>query len=176
MSDFLKHLAHSFVDQAGAWFVGVILALFGVFSGKLVETIKSALNRADLRTKYYEELAVDISRFVFIIDRIVKVSYGSNWAGEEDKSEIANEYNELMNRISGKEFIYLSWLQHYWGKNKVHEFTSMMEKIRQVDAALINLNTIMYVSKEDPKPGILQLEASYESLREAARNLLVTTI
>jgi hypothetical protein len=182
MSDFLAQLAHSFANQAGIWFVGVILALLGVFSGKLVETIKFALNKADIRTKYYEELASDISQLVFIIDRLVNVYYGQPWTGDEDdedekddekksKGAIAEEYNRLMNLVSGKEFVYLSWLQRYWNTKQVEEFTRLMEKVRSVDATMIAMNEGL-----DREKGIAELKSLYASLRETTRTLLLASI
>lgn len=103
MTDWLTALLHSFAGQAGAWFVGLVLAILGAFSTRIVEKVKFALNRADARAKYYEEMAIDISHFVFIVDRLVNVYYGNRWASDEDKSAIAGEYNEVMNKISRKE-------------------------------------------------------------------------
>jgi hypothetical protein len=171
MSDWLAHLLRSLVDQAGAWFVGVILALLGVFSGRFVEKIKFALNRADLRTKYYEEMAADISHFVFIVDRLSKVYYGSKWASDEDKSAIANEYNEVMNKICRKEYVYLSWLQRFWGNKMADAFNLIMEKIRAVDAVLIQLSEY-----GDQKIKLEELDAAFRNLQQAAHGLLVATI
>ena len=102
MTDWLTALLHSFATQAGAWFVGLVLAVLGAFSARIVENVKFGLNRADARAKYYEEMAVDISH------------YGGKWASNEDKSAIAIEYNEVMNKISRKEYLYRSWLQRFW--------------------------------------------------------------
>jgi hypothetical protein len=66
-----------------------VLAVMSLFSGRLTETIKSALNRADLRTKYYELFASDLSQFVFIIDRFDLVYYGSTWATDAEKGALA---------------------------------------------------------------------------------------
>ena len=73
MTDWLTAFLQSFATQAGAWFVGLVLAVLGSFSARIVENVKFGLNRADARAKYYEEMAVDISHFVFIIDRLFNV-------------------------------------------------------------------------------------------------------
>jgi hypothetical protein len=170
MSDWLAHFLRSFADQAGTWFLGIVFALLGVFSGRLVETIKFALNRADLRSKYYEEMALEISRLVFIVDRLSKVYYGSNWASDSAKDDIANEYNEVMHEISRKEYVYLSWLQRYWGKGMVKAFACTMDKIRAVDAVLIRMN-----ERGDEKDQSGDLVASYRDHRQAAHALLTST-
>src|SRR5262249_41598268 len=51
--DWSARFISSFADKVGTLFIGFILASLGVFSSKIVESIKFALNRADLRTKYY---------------------------------------------------------------------------------------------------------------------------
>ncbi len=172
MSDWLTALLHSFASQAGAWFVGLVLAVLGAFSARIVEKVKFALNRADARAKYYEEMAVDISHFVFIVDRLVNVYYGSRWASDEDKSAIAAEYNEVMNKISRKEYVYRSWLQRFWNKDVADAFILTMEKIRTVDCVLIRLNE----DGESPQKSNLEaLDAAFRDFREAASHLLVRT-
>jgi hypothetical protein len=172
MTDWLTDFLHSFASQAGAWFVGLVLAVLGAFSARIVEKVKFALNRADARAKYYEEMAVDISHFVFIIDRLVNVYYGGRWASDEDKSAIAAEYNEVMNKISRKEYVYRSWLQRFWNKDVADAFTLTMEKIRTVDRVLIRLNED---GESSQKTNLQALDAAFLDLREAASRLLVMT-
>jgi hypothetical protein len=185
MSEWLAHLFRSLADQAGTWFVGFVLALLGLFSSRIVESVKFALNRADLRTKYYEELAVELSNFVFVIDRLVKVYYGSTWASsDEDKSAIAGAYDEAMSGICRKEYVYLSWLKRYWSMKGANAFIAIMEKIRAVDAVLIRLNEEDEGAKHDGGHGskgfrqaekqatIKDLESGFGDLQESARDLL----
>ncbi len=68
------------------------------------------------------------------MDRLSKVYYGSNWASDESKGAIADEYNEVMHEISRKQYVYLSWLQRYWDKDKAKAFACIMEKIRILKA------------------------------------------
>jgi hypothetical protein len=166
--DWSTHLLRSFADQTATWFVGVVLALLGVFSGKLVETIKFALNRADLRTKYYEQLAVDLSAHVFAVNRLTKVYYGSAWASDEDKSAMAEQYNASMIKFCSQEYVYLSWLQHYWNKEMAQAFTRTMEKVRAVDTALMQMN-----EDSESQAAIEDLEKAYAELRKAVHSLLV---
>jgi hypothetical protein len=165
-----EHLLHSLADQTATWFVGVVLALFGVFSGRLVETVKFALNRADLRTKYYEQLAVDLSSFVFAVNRLTKVYYGSSWATDEDKAAMAATYDETMVKLCSQEYVYLSWLQHYWNKKAVVAFERVMKEVRRLDSVLIELN-----EAEDQTAKSADLDQAYIALRSAAHELLVNT-
>ena len=168
MSEWLAHLSNSFVDQTATWFVGVVLALLGAFSGRLVETVKFALNRADLRTRYYEELATEISRFVFVVDRIIRVS-GTDWINPEGQAAIAAEYDETLNGLSRREYVYLSWLDRYWGRAKSAAFIETMATIREIDGLLILLN-----SAQKDKALHDRLESAHMNLRRIVHRLLVS--
>ena len=43
-------LLKSLQEQTGTWFVAAVIAVLTVFSNRIVESIKFALNRADLRS------------------------------------------------------------------------------------------------------------------------------
>jgi len=177
MSDWFANIAHSLAEQAGTWFIGLVVALLGLVSGRLVENIKFALNRADLRTKYYEELAEELSNIVFIVDRLVKVYYGSRWASDEDRTAIAIAYNESMNKISRKEYVYLSWLRRYWGKKAANAFVLAMQSIRAVDGVLIRLNDLNVLKDQAGKESAMaDLESAFRGLQVAVQSVLVPTI
>lgn len=171
--DWTNHLLHSLAEQAGTWFVGVVLALLGIFSGKLVETIKFALNRADLRTKYYEQLARDLSRFVFAVNRLHFV-YVTDWADDEAKSAIAGFYDESMNELCSQEYVYMSWLYRFWTKRMLAAFASTMQWVRRVDAVVIRLNQ---AEKNNDSSAIdlakRELGTAFEGLRSAANDFLI---
>jgi len=172
MQDWLVHISSSLVTQAGTWFVGIVLAVLGVFSGHLVEKIKFALNRADLRSRYYEEMATDISHFVFIINRIIKYTFGGHLDDDEGNSAIASEYNEVMNAICQKEYVYLSWFHRYWRQSEmVDAFAQVMEAIRAVDAELLLLKV-----HNGEMPDISPLKLAYEKLQHAAHTLLTNSV
>jgi hypothetical protein len=44
-------MLETFKSQAATWFIGAVIAILTVFSGKIVESLKFSLNRANLRTK-----------------------------------------------------------------------------------------------------------------------------
>jgi len=171
MSEWLAHFFHAFADQAGTWFVGIVLAIFGLFPARLVEKIRFALNRADARAKYYEEMAIDISHFVFIIDRLVKVSFGSTWARDDDKSGIAQEYNEVMNTLSRKEYVYRSWVRRFWDRKTAIAFDLTMDRIKAVDQLLILIN-----EDGEQKDHLQELDAAFRDLRQAACDLLTIPV
>jgi hypothetical protein len=173
-ADWTNHLLHSLAEQAGTWFVGVVLALLGIFSGKLVETIKFALNRADLRTKYYEQLARDLSRFVFAVNRLYYVYYGTEWDEDEGQGAIAEMYNESMNELCSQEYVYMSWLHRFWTKSMLEAFAATMQRVREVDAVVIRLEQAekKEISAEI-KSAKAELGTAFEGLRRAANDFLV---
>jgi hypothetical protein len=145
MADWPSHFFQQFLDRGAAWFIGVVFLFLGLISSRLAEKVKFALNRADLRTKNYEELAIELSHFVFVIDRIIKVEIEGTWAQKSGESgeifgAINAEYDETMNTICRKEYVYRSWLQRYWNKEKLAAFEEVMTAIRGVDDALIGWN------------------------------------
>lgn len=160
MSAFTNQLVRSLTDQTATWFVGVVIACLGAFSSRIVESIKFALNKADLRAKYYEELAVDLSSVLHAVDRLNKVYYGSSWLSDEQKGAVAEAYDESMNKIRRYEFVYLSWLQRFWNKKTLSAFHEVMAQLSTIDNILIGLNEADAFDKH-----LEPLEAAVEELR-----------
>jgi hypothetical protein len=167
MQDWLNHFLMSFANQAGSWFLGVVLTLLGALSGRVVEKVKFSLNRADLRIKHYEKMAVEISRFTFIIDRLVNVYFGSNWVDEEGKGAIAHEYDKVTNKVRRMEYVYRSWIRRYWPREKYDIFLFTMKTMQNIDAVLRSLN-------EQPNdPTLLpQLRSEFRTLQRSVDALL----
>ena len=186
MADWLSHFLQQFLDRGAAWFIGVVFLFLGLFSSRLAEKVKFALNRADLRTKNYEELAVELSHFVFIIDRIIKVEIEGTWAQKSgDAGEIFGainaEYDETMNTICRKEYVYRSWLQRYWNKGKVAAFEQVMTAIRTVDEALIGWNEWgadeSQRHREANKDRVVgAVKSAYDRLQKSVHEFLVTAM
>jgi hypothetical protein len=73
-----------------------------------------------------------------------------------------------MNKLCSQEYVYLSWLQHYWNQRMVDAFVRTMDKVRAVDELLIELNAM-----DDPCPRIGDLTKIYRELQTAAQALLL---
>jgi len=161
-------LLQSFSNQAGTWFVGVVIAILSIFSGRITESIKFRLNRANLRTKYYEEIATQISHFIFIVDRIIKV-FHTSWVDDSGRQAISGEYDSVTNSIRRKEYVYRSWVKKYWGVNQAASFSKVLEKIGKIDAELLRLNELETV---DQTKDLERLKESHRELLAAAEELL----
>jgi hypothetical protein len=122
-----------------------------------------------------------------MVDRLVKVYYGSSRASEDDKSSIAVAYNESMNALCRKEYVYLSWLRRYWSEKSANAFVVTMQAIRAVDLALIRLNElnddeagnkepVVACLETDRKCALANLEVTFHSLQKVAQGLLTAAI
>jgi hypothetical protein len=170
MHSWIETVASSLTQQTATWFIGFVVALLGLFSGRIVETIRFSLNRADLRSKYFEELAVAVSHYVFVVDRLTKVYYRGSWSSAEAKSAIATEYDQVTNTLLQKEYVYRYWLQRYWNTLKVKAFAELMREVMAVDTELIRLNEIdaQKYSEQQLEP----LDRAFKRLKVAADALL----
>lgn len=168
MSAFTNQLIRSLTGQTATWFVGLVIACLGVFSSRIVEAVKFALNKADLRAKYYEELAVDLSSVLHAVDRLNKVYYGSSWLSDEQKSSVAEAYDESMNKIRRYEFVYLSWLQRFWSKKTLAGFHAVMDQLDKIDSILISLNEAEAIDTHSDA-----LEAAVKELRVRMNTFLL---
>src|SRR5271166_5155885 len=104
-----------FRDNIGAWLAATVVALMTVFSDKLLERIRFRVNRANLRAKYFEELAMDLSSYIFFAE-IFCERYQKGWADDPaDMGAIRDEVNGAVTTLRKKEFVYRSWVHRYWG-------------------------------------------------------------
>ena len=101
------------VGHLQTWFALFLVAILTVFSDKIVGRIRFALNRADLRSKYYEQLALGLSTFVFYSDLFYlrQVRLESHF---EDLDAIRGQVNESFVTLKTNEYIYRSWVRRYW--------------------------------------------------------------
>jgi DNA-binding Lrp family transcriptional regulator len=60
-------------NNVGTWLAAVTVALLTIFSDKILGRIRFSLNRADLRVKYFEQLATDLSTYVFWVVSVKSV-------------------------------------------------------------------------------------------------------
>jgi hypothetical protein len=132
-------IGSSLRTQSATWFVGVVIAILSVFSSHLTESLKLSINRADLRTKSYEEIAKDLSGYVFISGQYEE-NLERNLTSVDDLKSIVNEYNDTITKLNRNEFVYRFWLSRYWGKTKVAEFAEIMTTVRDLDEKVHSLN------------------------------------
>jgi hypothetical protein len=127
------------VDHIGTWLALTFVGLLTVFSDKILGRIRFALNRADLRSAYYEELAANLSAFVFYADLFhVRMIRGES--GFDDLPDIAGDVNEAYVTLKTKEYVYRSWVRRYWNKDGIAKFELVMQAAKNVYEAIIEFN------------------------------------
>jgi len=103
----IKSIGDSLKAQAATWFAGFVISILAVFSSTITEYIKTALNNADLRTKYYEEFATNLSEFVFDAEVIVEF-IDKGWTDAKAMTPLVKKYNKSIDNVRKKEYVYLS--------------------------------------------------------------------
>jgi hypothetical protein len=126
--------------NVGAWLAATVVALLTVFSDKILERIRFRLNRADLRTKYFEQLAKDLSTYLFYSE-LFHERYQKGWADDpEDLERIGGAINGAITTLRENEYIYRAWVRKYWGEAKVEQFAEVMSTLKSVDDAIHAFN------------------------------------
>lgn len=64
-SSFATSIGGSIKEQTVVWLVGFLIGILTHFSSKITESIRVAINSADLGSQNYEQLAMDLSEFIF---------------------------------------------------------------------------------------------------------------
>jgi hypothetical protein len=124
-----------FTDHIGTWLTTSIIALITIFSDKIIERIRLAINKADLRIKYYEELAIDLSSYIFWSEVYLE-RFENEWTEDiDDLEKIAGELNTAMTTLRKKEFVYKSWVNKYWKRKQKGKFADIFISIKNLDLA-----------------------------------------
>ena len=160
MSIILQHI--------GAWLVATGIAILTIFSDKIVARIKLHVNRADLLTKYFEELAVDLSTYIFWVE-VFHERYQRGWATDpEDMGSIGGEINGAVTTLRKKEYVYRAWVRKYWRSNEAHLVVRVLASVKAVDDAVHDLNN----DPGDEAEKTVRLGRQLQLLRKHADELL----
>ncbi len=173
----------SLKTQTATWLAAFLIGILGLFSGRITESIKFALNRADLRINQYEELATEISQYIFSSELNTEF-IENNWTTKKTLTELVTEYNMSITTLRKKEFVYAAWIQKYWGKQKSAKFDEFMEAVREFDKAIHSLNDefekINITGEQDKvnparaKEALKLLQPAAKTLRERGHALLMS--
>jgi hypothetical protein len=135
----LQGLVTSLTTQTATWLVAFLIGILTLFSGRITESVKFALNRADLRTKQYEELATEISTYIYFAE--LNTEFIENgWTTRKTMTELITEYNTAITSLRKKEFIYAAWVKRYWGTAQLLKFDEFMQSVAAFDKAIHSLN------------------------------------
>ncbi|HEX6740414.1 MAG TPA: hypothetical protein VF079_01300 [Sphingomicrobium sp.] len=152
-----------FADHLVAWLTAAVLGVLTVFSDRILERIRFRLNRADIRAKYFEELAIDLSCYLFYA-AIFEERYRRGWADDpDDLSAVAGEVNSAIATIRKKEFVYRAWARKYWNQKAADGLVGVFLKLAMLDDAIHAFN-----DRGDVKKKVLELG---NRLREAGTSV-----
>jgi len=171
----------SIKTQTSTWLVAFLIGILGLFSGRITESLKFSLNRADLRTKQYEQLATDVSSYIFSAELTTEY-IEHNWTTKAALSDLIKEYNTSITTLRKNEFVYSAWIKKYWDKEELAKFDGFMVSVHKFDQAVHSLNDefekVNITKKEqkiDPKrakEALAVLQPGAAKLREDGRGLL----
>jgi hypothetical protein len=143
LSDVLRGVLDSIVSslktQTATWVGTLVVAILAVFSSYFTEKIKFALNRADQRTKQFEEIATEVSHYIFSAE-LNREFIEHGWTTESTMKKLLDDYNESVTALRKKEFVYQSWIQKFWGKKEADQFKCFMKSVREFDSTVHSLN------------------------------------
>jgi hypothetical protein len=169
----LDTIKSSFTTQTATWFVGVAITILGIFSARITEAIKFALNRADLRTSQQEELSAEISQYIFSAELNTEF-VGKGWTTKQTMSDLLREYNQSITTIRRKEFVYSAWVEKYWGRKQAGLYDTFMNSAREFDNAIHSLNDefeAVNILESKKKIDSKVAEESLKLMRPAVENL-----
>ena len=176
----LETLQNNFSTILVTTVVGILTAL----SGYIVEHVKGALNRADLRIERYQTLSTDLSSHVFSVE-LNQEFFENNWTTEPALRPLVEEYNASITKLRRNEYVYYQWLARYWGAGAVQEFEQIMVVVKSLDKMIHSLNDqfeLINITKTQPKMDearaskvALEMRPLVEELRAKSKAFLTAT-
>jgi hypothetical protein len=178
----LEGLSTSLKTQTATWLVALFIGILGLFSSYITESVKFAMNRADLRTKQYEEVAIEISAYIFSAE--LNTEFIENgWTDKKTMTDLIVEYNTTITSLRKKEFVYAAWVKHYWSDTQLAAFDAFMTSVTTFDKAIHSLNDEFErvnitgkqkkIDPERAKKALEQMKPAAKKLRDDGLTLLI---
>jgi hypothetical protein len=181
----LDNIKLSLTSQLGTWFVGLLIATLTLFSSRITESIKFALNRADSRTRQYEELAAEVSQYIFSAELAVEF-IENDWTTKQSLTELLKDYNQSIMTLRKKEFVYLAWIRKFWNENQAIQYENFMKSVRVFDSTIHSLNdefeavnitgSKQKVDKKMGEEALKIIKPAVESLSKNGKSLLMSLL
>jgi len=133
-------------EHLETWLIVSLVGILTVFSDTIIARVRFALNRADLRSKYFEELALDLSTFVFYSD-LFHLRHFRHESHFRDVKAIGDDVNQSFTTLKTKEYVYRSWVRRYWATSR------SSEKVKRFESAMLSATTVYEAIIEFNKKG-----------------------
>ena len=125
----------SLLAETKVWMIGFFIAVLSVFSAEITDSIKSSLNNADLKSKYYEDISFEVSDYIFTSE----ISFDFIYQGLTHKETLEShlsEYNDSITLLRKKEYVYRAWIKGSWGEKQINSFESFISSLKKYDQFL----------------------------------------
>jgi hypothetical protein len=136
MNDILTQLKNNIV----ALIITTIVAIFTLFSDKILGDIKFELNKADLRVSSYEKFTVDISSYVFDAENVTEY-YQNGWTTLTSLNMVTPAYNNAIDELRSQEYVTYELLHRFWKPDDISRFEKVMETVKKIDTQIHSLNS-----------------------------------
>ena len=128
------------VQHIEALLATTVIGFISIFSDKILGRIRLRWNRADLRVKYYERLAKDLSRYIFFAE-LFHERHQREWASNPaDMAAIGGEVNAAVVRLRINEYVYRAWVEKYWDSRGVERFAEVLDAVTATEDAIHAFN------------------------------------
>ncbi|NER91545.1 hypothetical protein [Moorena sp. SIO3A2] len=117
-----------------------MIGLVAFSADKIVENIKFAANRADQQISNYNQLAINLSNYMFRTELVVKF-YSKGWTRKSSLEKVGEPYNNAIIQLRKREYVNLALVHRLWGKKSADDFTEIMSLVKQIDDLIHELNT-----------------------------------
>lgn len=178
---FWPSFSDTFRERLGTLLIGLLVAIFGVFSDNIIETLKFAINKADLRVERYETFSRDLSNHIFSVE-LMQEYLQEGWTTTDGIVPILLDYNKSIMLLRKKEYVYRTVFHRYWDEETASLFAGLMAIIREIDRKIHGLNdefeavnirkTKEKIAQQRSDATAAQLKPLLDQLRTKADSLL----
>lgn len=131
--DYLRHLE--------VWAVPMTLALLGIFSGAISDTVTSKAARNQAKQAFAIRLTEDLSEYVYNTRTVVKF-FSEGWTTKEHILTVATPYNQSIDTLMRREESNAVQLQTYHRPDVVARYEHVMDEVRRLDQVIHRLNDL----------------------------------
>lgn len=175
-------------EKLGVLVMAMVVSIGMVFSDKITESIKTALNRSEQRPAQQEKLAKDFSAYIFAAENEIEYFHSgltTKTALNEVATalnEVATAYNRAITTLRENEYVYFAIIHRYWGKKQVALYENFIASVRELDQQIHKFNPQILLVVEgnqvavDPKIADSLSKEALESLSKlqiSAKQLLL---
>ena len=161
-------------NQTFLWVAGIITAIFSVFSQYIADSIKTGLDKATVRTQYFNSITNDLSSYNYSAESVYDAYHEynqNNGIGINFIKSLADEYNKNVTTVMSKEFLYEVQVQKNWGKkflfintDKEGKLIELYSSIKKLDSDVHSLNPIAIKIEDSSKSKIYHPDSTDSSL------------